>query len=152
MSASTTIRRAPVRLTTGAYILRSGLDHLHPDEQTVTEVHGMATGAYPFLRKVDPALFTRVLAVGELVVGGLLLVPAVPAAPAGLALIGFAGGLVGLYARAPGLRRERSVFPTRQGLGYAKDTWLAAIGVSLLADGLLARSAGASDANGPEER
>ena len=52
---------------------------------------------------------------------------------------GFAGGLVGLYARTPGLRRERSVFPTPQGLGYAKDAWLLAIGVSLTADGLLAR-------------
>lgn len=150
MSASTRLRRAPVRLTTGAYILRAGLDHLHPDEQTAAEVHGMAAGTYPFLRKVDPVLFTRALAVGELVVGGMLLVPIVPAAPAGLALTGFAGGLVGLYARTPGLRRERSVFPTRQGLGYAKDTWLAAIGVSLLADGVLTRSRITGDDNRPE--
>jgi hypothetical protein len=30
------------------------------------------------------------------------------------------------------------VFPTELGLGAAKDTWLAAIGVSLLADAVLA--------------
>ena len=149
MSSSATIRRAPVRLTTGAFILHSGVGHLHPDEQTAAEVHGMATVAYPFLAKVDPTLFTRALAVGELVVAGLLLVPTVPAGLAGLALTGFAGGLVGLYARTPGLRRERSVYPTRQGLGYAKDTWLAAIGVSLLADGVLATSPVTSDTNEP---
>lgn len=54
-------------------------------------------------------------------------------------------GLIGLYARTPGLRREGSVFPTQQGIGFAKDTWLAAMGISLLADAVLAESpAGAS--------
>jgi hypothetical protein len=140
VSASAKIRRAPVRLATGAFILWSGVGHLNPDEQTVAEVHGMAAVAYPFLSKVHPKLFTRALAVGELATGGLLLVPIVPAWLAGLALTNLAGGLVGLYARTPNLHRERSVFPTREGLGNAKDTWLAAIGVSLLTDGVLAKS------------
>ena len=60
-------------------------------------------------------------------------------------MTGFACGLIGLYARTPGLRREGSVFPTQQGIGFAKDTWLAAMGISLLADAVLAESpAGAS--------
>jgi hypothetical protein len=138
MSSSSKIRRAPARLTTGAFILDSGLDHLKADEGTAIQLHTMAAGAYPFLDKVDPVVFTRALAVGELVVGGLLLVPIIPARLAGVGLTGFATGLIGLYVRTPGLRREHSVFPTPQGLGYAKDTWLGAIGVSLLADAVLA--------------
>jgi hypothetical protein len=140
MSSSTRIRRAPLRLAPGAFILNAGLDHFKADEQTAGQLHQTAAGTYPFLGKVDPKTFTRALAVGELVVGGLLLAPIVPARLAGLALIGFAGGLIGLYVRTPGLRREHSVFPTQQGIAYAKDTWLGAIGVSLLADAVLAEA------------
>jgi hypothetical protein len=68
---------------------------------------------------------------------------------AGLALTGFACGLIGLYARTPGLRREGSVFPTQQGIGFAKDTWLAAMGISLLADAVLALREGTSEPAGP---
>ena len=32
MSSSTKIRRAPLRLATGAFILNSGVDHLQADE------------------------------------------------------------------------------------------------------------------------
>lgn len=140
MSLSAKIRRAPLRLATGAFIFNSGVDHLEADDETAGQLHEMAAGTYPFLRKVDPKLFTKALAAGELAVGGLLLAPIVPLGLAGLALTGFAGGLIGLYARTPGLRRERSVFPTQQGLGFAKDTWLAAIGISLVADAVLAES------------
>jgi hypothetical protein len=137
MSSFAKIRRTPLRLVTGAFILNSGAEHLKADAQTEGQLSDMAAGTYPFLRKVDAGLFTKALAIGELAVGGLLLVPIVPTRLAGLALTGFAGGLVGLYARTPGLRRERSVFPTQQGLGYSKDTWLAAIGMSLFLDGVL---------------
>ena len=137
MSWSAKIRRTPLRLATGAFIFDSGIDHLKVDEETQGQLHEMAAGTYPFLRKVDPRLFAKALAVGELAVGGLLLAPIVSPGLAGLALTGFATGLVGLYARTPGLRRERSVFPTQRGLGYAKDTWLCAIGISLFADGAL---------------
>jgi len=141
MSWSAKIRRTPLRLATGGFIFNSGIDHLKVDEETQGQLHEMAAGTYPFLRKVDPRLFTRALAVGELAVGGLLLAPIVTPGLAGLALTGFAVGLVGLYARTPGLRRERSVFPTQRGLGYAKDTWLCAMGVSLFTDAALEKSA-----------
>jgi hypothetical protein len=138
MTSSAAVRRVPLRLATGAYIVNSGVDQLGVDDETAGQLHEMATGTYPFLAKVDPRMFTKALAVGELAVGGLLLTPLVSARLAGLALTGFGCGLVGLYARTPGLRREWSVFPTELGLGAAKDTWLVAIGVSLLADAVLA--------------
>ena len=95
MSWSAKIRRTPLRLATGAFIVNSGIDHLKVDEETQGQLHEMAAGTYPFLRKVDPRLFAKALAVGELAVGGLLLAPIVPPGLAGLALTGFAGGLVG---------------------------------------------------------
>jgi hypothetical protein len=134
MTSSAAVRRAPLRVATGAFIVNSGLDHRKVDAETAGQMHEMAARTYPFLGKVDPKVFVTALAAGELAVGGLLLAPIVPAMLAGLAFTGFACGLVGLYARTPGLRREGSVFPTEVGLGAAKDTWLAAIGVSLLAD------------------
>ena len=137
MISSVAVRRVPLRVATGAFIFNSGLDHRKLDAETAVQMHGMAARTYPFLGKVDPKVFATALAAGELAVGGLLLAPIVPARLAGLALTGFACGLVGLYARTPGLRREGSVFPTELGLGAAKDTWLAAIGVSLLADAVL---------------
>ena len=137
MSSYARIRRTPLRLATGAFIFNSGVEHLKADEETAIQLQNMAAGTYRFLRKVGPGPFTKALAIGELAVGGLLLAPIVPTGLAGLALTGFAGGLVGLYLRTPGLRRERSVFPTQQGIGYAKDTWLSAIGISLLIDAVL---------------
>jgi len=140
MRLSAKIRRARLRLATGAFIFNSGVDHLKADGETAGQLHEMTAGTYPFLGKVDPKLFTKALAAGELAVGGLLLAPIVSSGLAGLALTGFAAGLIGLYARTPGLRRERSVFPTQQGLAYAKDSWLAAIGISLVADAVLEKS------------
>jgi hypothetical protein len=144
MDLSAAVRRVPLRLISGGFILDSGVGHLTADEGTAGQLHAMAAGTYPFLSEVDPRVFARALAAAELAVGGLLLAPIVPAGLAGLALTGFACGLVGLYARTPGLRREGSPFPTQQGLGSAKDTWLAAIGVSLLADAVLGRDGRAS--------
>ncbi|HYO36098.1 MAG TPA: hypothetical protein VER97_08490, partial [Geodermatophilus sp.] len=44
-----------------------------------------------------------------------------PTALAGAVLTGFAGGLLGLYLRTPGMRKEGSLAPTEQGLTVAKD-------------------------------
>ncbi|WP_424531374.1 hypothetical protein ACOZ38_15525 [Sphaerisporangium viridialbum] len=122
----------PLRITTGAYILNSGFTKYDADEQTAAGVHGMAAGAYPFLRRLDPEKFTRALSVAEMTLGAVLLAPVVPSVVAGAALTGFAAGLVGLYLRTPGMRRPGSVRPTQEGVALAKDVWLVGIGLSLL--------------------
>jgi uncharacterized membrane protein YphA (DoxX/SURF4 family) len=122
-------------LITGAFILHTGLEKWRGDEKTAEAVHGMAAGAYPVFKELSPSRFLRLLAVGEIAVGAALLTPAVPTAVAGAALTGFSGALVGLYGRTPGMRKEGSIWPTPQGIGLSKDTWLLAIGLSLLADG-----------------
>jgi hypothetical protein len=136
---STLARRAPSRLVTGAFILNSGLNKLGADEETATHLHHMAAGAYPFLADMKPKDFARLLAVSEVALGAALLLPVVPAGLAGLGLTAFSGGLLGLYARTPGMRKEGSVLPTQQGIALAKDAWMLGIGLSLTLDHLTDR-------------
>ncbi|MEV0490131.1 hypothetical protein [Streptomyces atratus] len=120
------------RLATGAFILNSGLSKLKADEETAVGMHGMACVAYPFLKKLDPQRFTRLLAWSEIAVGGTLLAPFVPTPLAGLALTGFSGGLVGLYLRVPGMREPGSLRPTQNGIPLAKDFWMLGMGIGFL--------------------
>src|SRR3546814_11012635 len=93
----------------------------------------MAVGTYPFLKDMEPTRFLKLLAAAEIGVGTALLAPFVPSRLAGTALTGFGTGLLGLYARTPGLRREGSIWPTQSGIGISKDSWLVGIGLSLMA-------------------
>lgn len=139
MRFSAMARRAPSRIVTGAFILNSGLNKLGADEETAAHLHGMAAGAYPFLAGMKPKDFARLLATAEVTLGAALLLPIVPAGLAGLGLTAFSGGLVGLYARTPGMRKEGSPLPTQQGVALAKDIWMLGIGLSLVADDITER-------------
>jgi len=129
-----TTRDLPLRLATGAFILNSGLDKRGVEGEAAEGMHGMAVGAYPFLGKVDPTTFVRLLSTGEIALGTALLVPLVPNRIAGAGLTAFAASLLGLYLRTPGLRRPGSVRPTQDGIPMAKDAWLLGAGLSLLLD------------------
>lgn len=132
--ARTQLRHVPVRLATGVFILNSGVGKLRADEETATRVHAMASGTYPVLKSLRPGLFVRALGSAEVALGAALVVPLVPTALAAAGLTAFSAGLLGLYARTPGLRQEGSWRPTQQGTAVAKDVWLLGIGASLLAD------------------
>ena len=134
MRLSINARRAPGRLASGAFILHSGLEKWKGGEQQAIAMHGMASGAYPFLKDIPPTRFLRMLSVAEISLGAALLTPAVPAALAGGALTAFAGGLLTMYWRTPGMRKPGSVWPTRDGLTISKDVWMLGIGVGLVAD------------------
>lgn len=129
-------RDIPGRVTTGAYILHSGLEKWRGDEARAKAVHGMAANAFPVLKDVPPERFLRLLAAGEIAVGSALLAPFVPTALAGLALTGFSGALVTLYGRTPALRKPGSIWPSQAGIGVSKDVWMLGIGLSLTIDGL----------------
>ena len=128
------LRDVPTRLSTGGYILHSGMEKWRADEATAQGLHGMAAAAFPILANVPPERFLRMLAVGEIATGTALLLPFVPTGVAGGALTGFSGALTVLYARTPGLRRPGSVWPTQQGIGVSKDVWLLGIGLGLLSE------------------
>jgi hypothetical protein len=132
-------RHLPPRIAAGAFILNSGLGKLSADEQTAAQLHGFAAATYPFVGKLKPADFARLLAVSEIALGSALLVPVVPAGVAGAGLVAFAGGLLGLYARTPGMRKEGSIFPSQEGTALAKDVWMAGIGLGLVIDELADR-------------
>jgi hypothetical protein len=123
----------PLRLTAGAFILNSGLSKWTAGEETAATTHGFATGTYPFLKGIEAPRFLKLLAGGEIGLGAALLLPFVPAAVAGAGLTAFAGGLLGLYLRTPGM--HDNLRPTQQGTAIAKDVWLLGIGTSLLLRG-----------------
>jgi hypothetical protein len=133
-------RQVPLRLGAGAFILNSGLTKLGKDESAAAQTHGFAVGAYPELKQLDPAVFMKALAAGELALGAALVLPVIPGWLAGAGLTAFAGGLLGLYLRTPGLRKEGSLRPTDQGVPIAKDIWLLAIGLSIVIDDLTDKS------------
>jgi hypothetical protein len=140
MSLATRLRRAPSRVVTGAFILNSGISKLGGNEETANAIHGMAAGAYPQLAKVEPKLFLKGLAVGEIALGAALLLPIVPAGLAGLGLVGFSGGLLGMWWRTPGMHQEGSPRPTQQGTAVAKDIWMLGIGAGLVIDAITAEA------------
>jgi hypothetical protein len=123
-------------MATGAFILNSGVGKLSADEETAAQLHGFAVGTYPFLAKLKPKDFARLLAVSEIALGSTLLLPFVPSIVAGAGLAAFSGGLLGMYIKTPGMRKEGTPFPTQQGIPLAKDVWMMGIGLGLVIDDL----------------
>ena len=136
MALPITLSEIPARVSAGAFILNSGLSKRGADEATATGMHGFASGTYPFLKSMPPEQFVKVLSTSEIVLGAALLTPFVPTVLAGAALTAFSGGLLGLYLKTPGMRKEGSLAPTQDGLALAKDAWLAGIGLSMMLRGL----------------
>jgi len=136
MRLSVRARHLPPRIAAGAFILNSGIGKWSADEETAAQLHGFATGTYPFLGKLKPRDFARLLAASEIALGAALLVPVVPAAVAGAGLAAFSSGLLGLYARTPGMRKDGTPLPSQQGIPLAKDVWMLGIGLGLLIDDL----------------
>jgi uncharacterized membrane protein YphA (DoxX/SURF4 family) len=127
------VRDLPGRIATGAYILHAGLEKWQADEARAKGVHKAASGAFPFLERIPPERFVKVLAAGDIAVGTALLAPFVPSALAGAALTGFSGSLLTMYLRTPALHKPGSVWPTQAGTGVSKDVWMLGIGLGLVA-------------------
>ena len=136
MALPVKLRHLPQRIATGAFILNSGIGKLNADEETAAQLHGFAVGTYPFLAKLKPQDFVKLLGGTEIALGAALLLPVVPSALAGAGLAAFSGGLLGLYVRTPGMRKEGSPLPTQQGIPIAKDVWMLGIGLGLVLDDL----------------
>lgn len=130
----------PLRVTTGAFILNSGISKLGADEGTAQFLHGAAAGTYPALFKdMEPKQFAKLLAYSEIAVGAALLAPMVPATVAGAALTGFGASLMGMYFKTPSMTQDDGIRPTQEGTAVAKDVWLVGAGLTLLGQGLKPR-------------
>jgi len=138
MSLTAKLRRAPLRISTGAYILNSGLGKFGADDETSKHLHAAASSTIPALAKVDPKKFAKGLAAAEVALGGALLLPIVPVGVAGLGLAAFSGAMLTMYWETPGMHAEGSIRPTVQGSPIAKDVWMAGIATSLLVDAVTA--------------
>jgi hypothetical protein len=134
MRLSKLARQLPPRLTTGGYILHSGLDKWRVGDEHAAGLHGTAANAFPFLKRIPPARFVRLLSTAEIVTGTLLLAPVVPAGVAGAALTAFSASMLTMYLRTPAMHKPGSIWPTPAGMGIAKDSWMLGIGLALLAE------------------
>jgi hypothetical protein len=130
------LHQLPPRLAAGAFILNSGIQKLSADDETAGKLHGFASGTYPFLARLKAKPFTRALAVTEITLGTALIIPVVPSVLVGGGLAAFSSGLLGLYARTPGMRKPGTPLPTENGAPMAKDMWLLGIGLGLVLDEL----------------
>ncbi|HLS63690.1 MAG TPA: hypothetical protein VK060_09950 [Ruania sp.] len=128
------LHRLPLRLASGAFILNSGYTKLSLDSDGAKGLQEMAVNAFPQLASLEAEDFGKYLAAGELTLGAALLTPFLPSRLVGLALTVFSGSLVWMYLRTPGLTESDGVRPSQQGTAFAKDIWLAAIGLALLLD------------------
>src|ERR1700744_4339814 len=142
-------RHLPPRIATGAFILNSGVGKLSADDEAAAQLQEFAAAAYPFLAKLKARDFKRLLAVSEITVGAALLLPVIPSAVAGVILAGFSGGLLGMYARVRGLRKQGSVSPTQEGIPLAQDIWLMGIALGLVVDDIVDNWSGAGGMPSP---
>jgi hypothetical protein len=63
------LHHLPVRLLTGAFILNTGLSKWRTSAETAEGLHGFAKGTEPFLKRIPPKRFTKILAGGEIALG-----------------------------------------------------------------------------------
>lgn len=127
------LRNVPLRAATGMFILNSGVGNAGGNPQQANGVHQTASHAYPVLKNMESTTFLNVLAASEIALGTALLAPFVSDRLAGAGLTAFSIGLAGLYLRTPAMREPGSIRPSQDGIPVAKDSWMLAIGVSLLA-------------------
>ena len=138
------ISHLPLRLTTGAYILNSGLGKRGADEGTAAWMKSQAALVVPQADSMEPQQFAKVLSTGEIALGAALLTPLVSPLKAGLALTAFSAGLLQMYRKTPGMTQEDGIRPTPEGLGMAKDVWMLGAGLALVLDALIDDTKGAA--------
>lgn len=124
----------PLRLTTGALILNSGIGKLGLDEGTAGYLQSMAAKAFPQVEQLSAAQFGKILTGSEIAVGGALLAPFVSSRLAGLGLLAFSVGMMAMYFKTPELTEEDGVRPSQEGTSVAKDIWMVGIALALVMD------------------
>lgn len=124
----------PLRLTTGAFILNSGLGKRGLDADSAAGMQQMAQNAVPQVEQIESEKFGKWLSYAEIGLGAALLTPFVPSRLVGLGLAAFSGGLVAMYLKTPGMTQEDGVRPTQDGTAVAKDVWMLGIALALILD------------------
>lgn len=124
-----------LRTIPGAFILNAGIGKLKLDTDSAAGLQGMAATGIPAVENLPPKEFGKAVAWGEIAVGTALLTPFVSNRLAGLALGGFSAGMLSMYFRNDDMTQADGVRPSQEGTPLAKDLWLAAIAIALVAGG-----------------
>lgn len=131
------LAQLPLRLTTGAFVLNSGIGKLSLTTEEAEGLQQMASNGIPVLADMSPEAFRRFIAVTEIGVGAAQLIPKVPGWLAGSLLTAFSAGMMNMYLNTPGMTQEDGVRPTDEGTAVAKDVWMLGAGASMIVDSLL---------------
>lgn len=129
------LTKAAFRVIPGAFFLSSGISKLKMDEEASAGLQQFAGTGMPFVEEVPAHQFGPVVGASEAIIGGALLALPIPNRLAGAMLTPFAIGLCSLYFADPANRQEDGITPTEQGMSLAKDSWLVALGLGLMALG-----------------
>ncbi len=127
------LKNIALRLIPGAYIANSGYSKLNMPGEASTGMQQMAVTGIPALAKLPSDKFGHYVGMGELAVGGALLLPLVSNRLAGLGLTAFSAGLLSMYFGDEGNTEADGIRPSAQGTTLAKDSFLLAIGLALMA-------------------
>ena len=133
------IIQIPLRLTSGAFILNSGLGKRSLGEEQAAYLQGMAVKGVPALSKLTPSQFKAFIVASEVGTGAALLAPFVPGWLAGSALTAFSGGLMSMYLNTPEMTENDGVRPSQDGTAVAKDVFLLGSGLAIAADSVTNR-------------
>jgi hypothetical protein len=136
MEISANLRRAPLRLSTGAFVVNSGISTFNADDQAAKKLQANAARLVPQVERMDPRTFAKALAAGEVTLGAALMLPVVPAAVAGLGLSAFAASLLATQRPTNGQHADGTSEPPAPATPTATDAWMLGAGVSLLLDAL----------------
>ncbi len=136
MEISANLRRAPLRLTTGAFVVNSGITTFNADIEATKRLQTYAARLVPQVERMDSRTFAKLMAAGEVTLGTALILPVVPAAVAGLGLSAFAASLLAAQRPTNGQHTDGASEPHTQATANATDAWMLGAGLSLLLDAL----------------
>ncbi len=134
MQISANARRAPLRLTAGAFVLNSGVSTFSATDEKTTKLQASAAKLLPQIERMDPRTFAKVLGASEVTLGTALMLPIVPAAVAGLGLTAFAASMLATRPATNGQHADTDTETTL--VPNATEAWMLGSGVSLLLDAL----------------
>jgi len=136
MELSANVRRAPLRLTTGAFVLNSGVSTFGASDEQTKKLQSTAAKLMPQVERMDPRTFAKVVGAGEVTLGTALMLPMVPAAVAGLGLTALAASLLASRPTTNGHHASPGGETTSVPVPNATEAWMLGSGVSLLLDAL----------------
>ncbi|MHA2788398.1 hypothetical protein ACXZ66_04530 [Corynebacterium sp. S7] len=122
-----------LRAIPGAFILNSGIGKLQTPPEASAGMQQFAATGISALNKLPADKFGKILGAAETTLGAALLTPFVSNRLAGAGLTAFGTGLLTLYFGNEANTEDDGVRPSSDGTVLAKDSWLVAIGVALMA-------------------